>query len=77
LFSFEHDILKYFENICWQCLHREHLLNWHTLTSDENSQIIVLVQPIKSKVKQKVVRVDIKPQTKVSFFVTKSVSFTS
>jgi hypothetical protein len=56
---------------------REHLLNWHTLTSDENSQIIVLVQPIKSKVKQKVVRVDIKPQTKVSFFVTKSVSFTS
>ena len=56
---------------------REHLLNWHTLTSDENRQIIVLVQPIKSKVKQKVVRVDIKPQTKVSFFVTKSVSFTS
>jgi hypothetical protein len=56
---------------------REHLLNWHTLTSDENSQIIVLVQPIKSKVKQKVVRVDIKPQTKVSFCVTKSVSFTS
>ena len=56
---------------------REHLLNWHTLTSDENRQIIVLVQPIKSKVKQKVVRVDIKPQKKVSFGVTKSVSFTS
>ena len=56
---------------------REHLLNWHTLTSDENRQIIVLVQPIKSKVKQKVVRVDIKPQTKVSFCVTTSVSFKS